>query len=138
MRRRSHALAATGAPIAHRQANDCLRRGRAAQPRVRSKRDPQQRALRSSRRYAVRLRAIRSVPATGYRVAMDSGMPGATRPIDVIIADDHTVVRDGIRAVLEREDGEFRVVAEAADIPSMVREVREHRPDLLTLDLTMP
>jgi two-component system response regulator NreC len=69
---------------------------------------------------------------------MDSGMPGATRPIDVIIADDHTVVRDGIRAVLQREAGEFRVVAEAADIPSMIREVREHKPDLLTLDLTMP
>src|SRR6476659_11181446 len=61
-----------------------------------------------------------------------------SRPIDVIIADDHTVVRDGIRAVLQREEGEFRVVAEAADIPSTIREVREHKPDLLTLDLTMP
>jgi two-component system, NarL family, response regulator NreC len=69
---------------------------------------------------------------------MESGAPGAARPIDVIIADDHTVVRDGIRAVLQREAGEFRVVAEAADIPSMIREVREHKPDLLTLDLTMP
>jgi len=56
----------------------------------------------------------------------------------VIIADDHTVVRDGIRAVLEREAGEFEVVSEAADIPSLIREVREHKPDLLTLDLTMP
>ena len=56
----------------------------------------------------------------------------------MIIADDHTVVRDGIRAVLEREEDEFRVVAEAADVPSMIREVREHKPDLLTLDLTMP
>src|SRR3982074_3105725 len=64
--------------------------------------------------------------------------PVLDRPMDVIVADDHTVVRDGIRAVLEREDGEFRVVAEAADIPSMIREVREHKPDLLTLDLTMP
>jgi len=60
------------------------------------------------------------------------------RPIDVIIADDHAVVRDGIRTVLEREAGEFRVVAEAADVPSTVRAVREHRPDLLTLDLSMP
>jgi two-component system response regulator NreC len=60
------------------------------------------------------------------------------RPTTVIIADDHTVVRDGIRAVLERESGEFEVVAEAADIPSLIREVREHKPDLLTLDLTMP
>ena len=60
------------------------------------------------------------------------------RPITVIIADDHSVVRDGVRAVLEREDGEFEVVAEVGDIPSMVRAVREYRPDLLTLDLTMP
>ena len=68
--------------------------------------------------------------------ATGPGVP--TRPIEVIIADDHTVVRDGIRAVLEREEGEFRVVAEAADVPSTIREVREHKPDLLTLDLTMP
>src|SRR3979490_3408195 len=70
--------------------------------------------------------------------SMADGAPGVDRPIDVIIADDHAVVRDGIRAVLDREAGEFRIVAEAADIPSMVREVREHKPDLLTLDLTMP
>src|SRR5437588_3318458 len=69
---------------------------------------------------------------------MEESTPGVNRPIDVIIADDHAVVRDGIRTVLEREDGEFRIVAEAADIPSMIREVREHKPDLLTLDLTMP
>jgi two-component system, NarL family, response regulator NreC len=64
--------------------------------------------------------------------------PPRDQPVEVIIADDHTVVRDGIRAVLEREAGEFRVVAEAADVPTMIREVREHKPDLLTLDLTMP
>jgi two-component system, NarL family, response regulator NreC len=67
-----------------------------------------------------------------------TGTPGVNRPIDVIIADDHAVVRDGIRTVLEREAGEFRIVAEAADIPAVIREVREHKPDLLTLDLTMP
>jgi two-component system response regulator NreC len=69
---------------------------------------------------------------------MEDSLPGVNRPIDVIIADDHAVVRDGIRTVLEREAGEFRVVAEAADIPTMIREVRGHKPDLLTLDLTMP
>src|ERR1700726_1064346 len=69
---------------------------------------------------------------------MASEAPGVDRPIDVIIADDHTVVRDGIRAVLEREEGEFRVVAEAADVPATIKAVREHKPDLLTLDLTMP
>jgi two-component system response regulator NreC len=69
---------------------------------------------------------------------MENGKPGADRPIDVIIADDHSVVRDGIRTVLERTDGEFRVVGETADVPSTIREVREIKPDLLTLDLSMP
>ncbi|MDQ6811766.1 MAG: response regulator transcription factor [Actinomycetota bacterium] len=69
---------------------------------------------------------------------MDAGGERADRPIDVIIADDHAVVRDGIRTLLERQAGEFRVVGEAADVPATVRAVREHKPDLLTLDLTMP
>ena len=69
---------------------------------------------------------------------MNAGTPGVDRPIDVIIADDHSIVRDGIRTVLERKKGEFRVVAEVADVPIMIREVAEHKPDLLTLDLTMP
>ncbi len=69
---------------------------------------------------------------------MKTAAPPVTRPISVIIADDHSVVRDGIRSVLQREGGEFHVVAEAADIPSMIREVRDRKPDLLTLDLTMP
>src|SRR5271169_3372865 len=78
----------------------------------------------------------RSCAAATVVLPMDTATPGVTRPIDVIIADDHAVVRDGTRAVLQREGGEFRVVAEAADIPSMIRDVREHKPDLLTLDLT--
>src|SRR5438105_8469073 len=69
---------------------------------------------------------------------MADATPGVDRPIEVIIADDHGVVRDGIRTVLEREAGEFQVVAEAADVPSVIRQVREHKPDLLTLDLSMP
>ena len=85
------------------------------------------------------LGGLGSVLASRYGVSlMDSGEPGVDRPIDVIIADDHAVVRDGIRTVLEREKGEFRVVAEVADVPTMIREVGEHKPDLLTLDLTMP
>ena len=69
---------------------------------------------------------------------MDPAVQTADRPVRVIIADDHAIVRDGIRTVLEREAGEFQVVAEAADVPSTVRAVTEHKPDLLTLDLTMP
>jgi two-component system, NarL family, response regulator NreC len=78
-------------------------------------------------------------PAEPLRCAlMDAGKPGVDRPIDVIIADDHSIVRDGIRTVLERQNGECRVVAEVGDVPIMIREVGEHKPDLLTLDLTMP
>jgi len=40
--------------------------------------------------------------------------------------------------VLERTEGEFEVVAEAADLPAAVAAVREHRPHLLILDVTMP
>jgi two-component system response regulator NreC len=69
---------------------------------------------------------------------MAEEVPGVDRPIRVLIADDHAVVRDGIRTVLERESEEFEVVAEAADVPSTISEVRAHKPDLLTLDLTMP
>ena len=69
---------------------------------------------------------------------MEAATPATTGTIRVIIADDHAVVRDGIRTVLEREAGEFQIVAEAADVPLTIREVREHKPDLLTLDLTMP
>src|SRR6202034_1549499 len=70
--------------------------------------------------------------------AMQTGTPGVDRRIEVIIADDHAVVRDGIRTVLEREADEFHIVAEAADVPATIREVRAHKPDLLTLDLSMP
>jgi two-component system response regulator NreC len=84
-------------------------------------------------------RTLGSVLQSRYGVdLMADGTPGVDRPIDVIIADDHAIVRDGIRTVLERQKGEFRVVAEVADVPIMIREVREHKPDLLTLDLTMP
>jgi len=91
------------------------------------------------RRFVSSLQAVASGLEDALPCApMQEGMPGLDRPITVIIADDHAVVRDGIRTVLEREDGEFEVVAEAADVPSTVRGVREHKPDLLTLDLTMP
>lgn len=58
-------------------------------------------------------------------------------PIRVVIADDHSVVRRGLRQVLEA-DGEFEVVAEAGNIESARRYVRGHHPDVLVLDLNMP
>jgi DNA-binding NarL/FixJ family response regulator len=57
--------------------------------------------------------------------------------IRVILADDHAVVRQGIRRFLE-EDGDVDVVAEASDGAEAVRLVEEHRPDVAVLDIRMP
>jgi two-component system response regulator NreC len=57
--------------------------------------------------------------------------------IRIVIADDHSVVRRGLRQLLESEAG-FHVVAEAGDVDSAKRYVRGHHPDVLVLDLNMP
>jgi len=57
--------------------------------------------------------------------------------ITVVIADDHAVVRKGLRLLLDAEDG-LRVVAEAGDVPDAVRLTKAHRPSVLVLDLNMP
>jgi two-component system response regulator NreC len=57
--------------------------------------------------------------------------------ITIVIADDHHVVRAGLRLLLEVEDG-FAVVAEAADADAAVRTVLGHKPTVLVLDLNMP
>ena len=59
------------------------------------------------------------------------------KPIRVVLADDHAVVRQGIRRVLDASGG-FEVVAEAGDLDSVHRYVLGHRPDVLVLDLKMP
>jgi len=55
----------------------------------------------------------------------------------VVVADDHTVVRQGLRLLIDNEDG-FQVVAEAGTVPDAERLVRAHRPSVLVLDLNMP
>jgi DNA-binding NarL/FixJ family response regulator len=60
-----------------------------------------------------------------------------TPPIRVVLADDHAVVRKGIREFLE-EGGDIRVVAEAADGEQAVILVAEHQPDVAVLDIQMP
>jgi len=55
----------------------------------------------------------------------------------VVIADDHTVVRQGLRLLIDNEDG-FQVIAEAGTVPDAERLTRAHRPSVLVLDLNMP
>ncbi len=57
--------------------------------------------------------------------------------ITVVLADDHKLVRDGIRLVLEREP-DIEVVAEADDGDAAARYVLGHKPTILVLDLSMP
>ncbi|HEY2769884.1 MAG TPA: response regulator transcription factor [Solirubrobacteraceae bacterium] len=57
--------------------------------------------------------------------------------ISILIADDHRVVRAGLRMLLEAEHG-FEVVAEAGDVPDTERRAAAHRPHVLILDLNMP
>jgi two-component system response regulator NreC len=59
------------------------------------------------------------------------------RPIRLVIADDHELVRSGLRRIIE-EQPDMVVVAEASDAPTTVRCVEEHRPNLILLDVAMP
>jgi two-component system response regulator NreC len=55
----------------------------------------------------------------------------------VVIADDHTVVRQGLRLLIDNED-ELQVIAEAGTVSDAERLTRAHRPSVLVLDLNMP
>jgi len=70
-------------------------------------------------------------------MAGEPGAADARRPIKIVIADDHAIVRRGLRQLLDDEDG-FEVVAEAHDVESAGRYLLGHHPDVLVLDLNMP
>ncbi len=57
--------------------------------------------------------------------------------INVMIADDHAMIREGLRNLLEL-DGEIRVVQEAFDGEDCILKLRESIPDVLLLDINMP
>ena len=65
----------------------------------------------------------------------DEVAPGS--PITIVIADDHQLVRAGLRLVLEAEEG-FEVLAEAGDVPTTEHRLNAYRPRVLILDLNMP
>lgn len=69
------------------------------------------------------------------RAAADGEEAGT--PITVLLADDHALVREGTRRLLEAEQ-DIRVVAEAGDGISAVREAERTRPDVAIVDVAMP
>lgn len=58
-------------------------------------------------------------------------------PIRILLADDHTVVRKGLRLLLESQP-DFQVVADAADGREAVAMAEQHRPDVAVMDIAMP
>ena len=60
-----------------------------------------------------------------------------TSPVRILIADDHLIVREGLRLILETEDG-FALVGEACDGAEAVRLAVELQPDVVLMDLRMP
>lgn len=57
--------------------------------------------------------------------------------IKVLLADDHSIVRAGLRRLVEECD-DMEVVAEAADGREAIRKIREFKPDVAVIDLSMP
>lgn len=64
-------------------------------------------------------------------------MKSINRPVRVILADDHTLVRAGIRALLEKWP-EVEVLGEASDGREVLNLVKLHRPDVVLMDISMP
>ena len=59
------------------------------------------------------------------------------RGIAILLVDDHPVVRQGYRRVLEHQD-DFRVVAEADNAANAYRAFKSHEPDVVVMDISMP
>ncbi len=58
-------------------------------------------------------------------------------PINVLLVDDHAVVRMGFKMLLE-SDADIKVVAEADSGENGVKMYMEHKPDVVVMDITMP
>src|SRR5713226_285663 len=61
----------------------------------------------------------------------------AARPIRILIADDHAIVREGIRMILSAQR-DFSIAGEACDGEQAVQLARELRPDVVVMDISMP
>jgi len=70
------------------------------------------------------------------RLRVVGDTPSAPATISIVLADDHEVVRNGLRMLLEAE-ADLEVIAETAEVEQTERSVLGHHPDVLVLDLNM-
>src|SRR5437879_13840483 len=73
----------------------------------------------------------------GHRRGIVSELEAGTVVTRILIADDHQVVRLGLRTLLEL-DPDLEVVGEAGDGAEALEQARRHRPDVVLMDLVMP
>lgn len=76
-------------------------------------------------------------PAAGLGGMSQGNAREHDRRIRILVADDHTVVRDGLVAIV-RQQGDMEVVADTGDGQRAVELWKEHRPDITLMDLRMP
>jgi DNA-binding NarL/FixJ family response regulator len=63
--------------------------------------------------------------------------PTSKTPLRILIADDHEIVRRGVRTVLSSHPG-WEVCAEAATGQEAVAKAKQHKPDIVVMDISMP
>ncbi|MDP7253127.1 MAG: response regulator transcription factor [Planctomycetota bacterium] len=57
--------------------------------------------------------------------------------VRVLLVEDHRIVREGLRCLLENQDG-FEIVGEAEDGRAVVDLAKQHQPDVILMDIGMP
>jgi DNA-binding NarL/FixJ family response regulator len=72
-----------------------------------------------------------------YSRRVADGIESAAQQIAIVLADDHALIRGGLRRVLDLE-GDFDVVGEASDVEGALTLTRAHQPRVVVLDLNMP
>ena len=99
-----------------------------------ARRDPAIRTAGGGRRPACRARSHHAGGALDMAASDLANTTGRTR---VMLADDHAIVREGYRSLLQKQD-RLQVVAEADNGADAYRVYKEARPDLVIMDLSMP
>ncbi|WP_340384609.1 response regulator transcription factor [Streptomyces sp. SS7] len=77
------------------------------------------------------------IPPERTATSATSATSAASKPIRILLADDHALVRRGVRLILDREP-DLRVVAEAGDGAEAIEQARTAEVDLAVLDIAMP